>query len=332
MQHLDDGLLHELVDGEVPSADLVAIQRHLDACATCRARLDAARELTNLTDGLIEVLDAPDVPAPSETPVLPLPVRGASPRWSRVVGIAASLLVAGGLGYSARDLVPPPGDDRAIVPSIVSGATGAAPANAAAVTDQPVPEASPPVSTPTPAAPTAVKPAPEPAEPSANLATRDRAEARPPGLAEVGIEPRVEVAPSMAAEAARAAAPAPGAGRAQLSTREQIGVQDQVMVPRNNSLVPRDAGSASAKLAAPPVAIEFGEAMALLGGRLRLVDGLVPSRLERVGNEVRVIYPLTEGLLVLSQQRIGDELRWRLTAPPGFPADSLEALRRRVDR
>jgi hypothetical protein len=332
MQHLDDGLLHELVDGEVPSDQLVAIQRHLEGCAACRARLEEARALATGADDLIEALDVPDVAARTATPVLPLPVHRPAPRWGRALGLAASLTVAAGLGYAVHDLLPPPSDDRAIATSAAPGATEPAPANTAAATDQPAREASPPGSTPVPAAPTAAKPTAEPAAPPAAIATRDRAEARPPDLADAGIEPRVEVTPPIASEVARAAAPAPRTGRAPLGIREQVEARDLVVVPRENSLIPRDAAPATAKLATLPLAVEFGEAMAILGGRLRLVDGLVPSRMERVGDEVQVIYPVTEGVLVLSQQRVGEELRWRLTGPPGFPADSLEVLRRRVER
>ncbi len=99
-----------------------------------------------------------------------------------------------------------------------------------------------------------------------------------------------------------------------------------------NALVPRDSDQLSAKATATPVVIEFAEAIALLGGRLRLVEGLVPSRLARAGDEIQVVYHTMGGVLILSQQRDGDELTWRLHASPGFPADSLEVLRRRVGR
>ena len=102
------------------------------------------------------------------------------------------------------------------------------------------------------------------------------------------------------------------------------------IAPKANALVPRDADQSSAKTVAAPVVIEFAEAVALLGGHLRLIEGLVPSRLERLGDEIRVIYPISAGNLVLSQQRVGEELRWRLIAPAGYAADSLDAMRRRV--
>jgi hypothetical protein len=332
MQHLDDGLLHELVDGEVSSEQLGPIQQHLAECATCRARLAAARELTNMTDGLIEALDVPDCSTPSETPVLPLPVPRSASRWGRTLGLAASLTVAAGVGYAVRDVVPPPRDDRAIVPVVVPGTSTPPPADAVLATEEPAREETPPASVLTPAATAAAKPTPEPAVPAADIATQDQVVARRPDRADAGIEPQGEVATPKAAEAARAAAPALATGRAQSGLRERIGVSEMVMVPRDNSLVPRDAASASAKQAAPPVpvAIDFGEAIALLGGRLRLVEGLVPSRLERIGDEVRVIYPIAEGELVLSQRPGGDSLYWHLSGPPAFPVDSLEVLRRRV--
>ena len=50
--HLDDGTIHELLDGEIPSAQLPPLQAHLAACAECRARLDSARELVDFSDEL----------------------------------------------------------------------------------------------------------------------------------------------------------------------------------------------------------------------------------------------------------------------------------------
>ncbi|MBA3575775.1 MAG: hypothetical protein H0W37_12645 [Pseudonocardiales bacterium] len=76
--------------------------------------------------------------------------------------------------------------------------------------------------------------------------------------------------------------------------------------------------------------ISFQDAVRLLGGRLRLIEGLVPVRLEARGREVRVIYPLAQGELVLAQAVVDGVPIVRLTAPEGFPADSLAVLRRKV--
>ena len=74
--------------------------------------------------------------------------------------------------------------------------------------------------------------------------------------------------------------------------------------------------------------ISFVDAVARMGGTLRLVDGLVPDRLEASTAIVRVIYPLQEGELVLEQRRLGDSISVALRGP--ISAESLAVLRRRV--
>jgi len=67
-----------------------------------------------------------------------------------------------------------------------------------------------------------------------------------------------------------------------------------------------------------------------LGGSLRLIEGLIPERLESLGSAVRVVYATGFGELVLSQQLEDGKVRHTLIAPRGFPADSVEKLRARV--
>jgi hypothetical protein len=83
----------------------------------------------------------------------------------------------------------------------------------------------------------------------------------------------------------------------------------------------------------PPAfeAVDFPEAVRRLGGRIRLVDGLVPTRLEALGDTVRVGYRLGRGRDIwLRQFRVGDTVAYALLAPPEFPADSLASLTSRV--
>jgi hypothetical protein len=93
-------------------------------------------------------------------------------------------------------------------------------------------------------------------------------------------------------------------------------------------------GAAAASLAqramAPPELITLPDAVRRLGGTLRLVDGLVPLRLEAQGPAVRVVYQAAQGELVLSQRLVDGRVVFELIAPPGFPADSLARLRARV--
>jgi hypothetical protein len=71
------------------------------------------------------------------------------------------------------------------------------------------------------------------------------------------------------------------------------------------------------------------EAIQVLGGSLRLIEGMVPERIAIVGDTVQVVYATRFGPLLLEQWRDG-ELRSRLVAPAGAPADSIEAWRRRT--
>ncbi|HEV8150223.1 MAG TPA: hypothetical protein VGP61_08580, partial [Gemmatimonadales bacterium] len=96
---------------------------------------------------------------------------------------------------------------------------------------------------------------------------------------------------------------------------------------QGNALV---AVRAADKVMAPAEPITLPDAVRRLGGSLRLIDGMVPLRLEAQGPDVRVVYPAAQGELVLSQQLIDGRIVVRLLAPPGFPADSLARLRARV--
>ena len=84
------------------------------------------------------------------------------------------------------------------------------------------------------------------------------------------------------------------------------------------------AGFAVASLATLP------EAMRVLGGSLRLIDGMIPERLEIAGTTVRVVYRTGFGELLLAQEIQDGKLRFTLIPPRGFPADSLERLRERI--
>ena len=87
-------------------------------------------------------------------------------------------------------------------------------------------------------------------------------------------------------------------------------------------------------LRTPPPAfqsVDFPEAVRRLGGRIRLLDGLVPTRLEALGDTVRVTYRVGRGRdISLRQFRVGDTVAYTLLAPPDFPADSLANLTSRV--
>jgi len=76
--------------------------------------------------------------------------------------------------------------------------------------------------------------------------------------------------------------------------------------------------------------VSFAQAVERLGGGLRLMEGLVPLRLEAAGDVVRVIYPAADGELVLEQRRAGDEILTSLHGPASVGPDSLARLRSRI--
>ena len=70
MPHLDEGVLHAMLDGEITSSDLPPIQAHLDGCPECRARLDEARQLREEADSLVGAIEVPQSPG-AEVHALP---------------------------------------------------------------------------------------------------------------------------------------------------------------------------------------------------------------------------------------------------------------------
>jgi anti-sigma factor RsiW len=349
MRHLDDGLITELVDGEIPSTELGPIQEHLHACAECRARLSDARAMTAEVDGLIESLDD-DAPAEAAPAILPFRTPA---RWPRHLAWAASLVLAVGLGYVGRGAMPygespipaaPLSFDRepetADGPSRAAEPARSAPRSADAPTGA---RTDVPRST-TPARETA----PEAA--AGNTAARSSLDREAPPPAE--LPPAVAPPPSTAASDERTEL------RDAVTSKQVVGAQQSGARPTPaviggtgpviesgralraderqrtaQSLVPRDQVSAplaSERTASPVDTVDLPEAMRRLGGSIKLVDRWVPVRLEAIGGEVVVVYPSAWGSVELRQSRRGDALTWRIVAPATAPADSVAAWRARV--
>ncbi|MEP6589903.1 MAG: hypothetical protein ABJC19_01865 [Gemmatimonadota bacterium] len=314
MPHLDEGTIHELLDGEIPSSELPPITTHLTRCAECRARLERAQALMAEADELIAVLD---LPAEAEAPATVVtPIRRPQ-HWMAPVAWAASLVLAAGVGYAAR------GNLRLVSPQepVAVNAPIDAADKAVVTTREGAPPASAPARIAQPAAKSSVAP---PTEQRAALAeaTKPKDESRE----------RSEPAPP-------AAAPAMAAGGAVGTLRDAASGNAARRADEVAALAPRNAaaskqmidGSFGDRLPLPRAdTIAFPDAMRLLGGNIRLIGGLIPRRLESAGNEVRVIYPLASGELVLMQWLASGRIVWRLAAPAGFPADSLVRLREAV--
>jgi hypothetical protein len=323
MQHLDDGLIHELLDGEVPSDRLRPIQAHLADCAACRARLEGEQALLTESDGLIEALDEVEPVVTGSTP--PTPRRVAA--WPRQLAWAASLVLAVGIGYTARGGIdgPLPGLEDAMAPAPEAQAGAEADADATtpeaeqAPAEGPAPD--PPVNRVTP------PPAPARADeraPTGALASSERAAATPE-------QPVPTPAPAVDA-----------AARRESRLAEDVGAQvrrfDDLLAGRQAPAAEL-AGANDFAGAAQPVVARAQEAFGGRGvfttkgtpaGPLWRLDGSDLVRTTFVGDDVQLVYRHSLGEVVLIQRRIGDRMGWRLELPDAFPADSLEALRARV--
>lgn len=319
--HLDDGTIHELLDGEIPSQSLPPIRSHLAHCPECRMRLDAAREMVAETDDLIEALDEPVAPT---MPMVIRPQRVTTRPWVRRLAWAASVAIAVGAGYYGRgDSVLPRGDTAVVAApgvAIEAGATRPTPVSAqqAPATTERVAAARPVVTAPS-TTPTsrdnsqlaagARRETFRAIEPSARLEAESAPKASvPPVALATGV---ATTAPSAGAAIGGVAASRERAARSDLVARDQVATKQLVEAARADT-------------------ISFLDAVRLMGGTLRLIEGMVPSRLESIGSTVRVIYPVTQGELVLSQSVEAGVTTVRLTAPVGFPADSLARLRGKI--
>jgi hypothetical protein len=158
MQHLDDGVIHALLDGELTDSESDAIRDHVQLCPVCADRLAEERLIQAEAERMIAELDtperpaepalpprtdesfslgiAPDQPRSSGPPVVLMPQRDFQrSRLPRVFGWAATLLVAAGAGYfaSVARQSPPAGvvslpelEPQSQVPAAPAGADSAA--------------------------------------------------------------------------------------------------------------------------------------------------------------------------------------------------------------
>jgi hypothetical protein len=143
-------------------------------------------------------------------------------------------------------------------------------------------------------------------------------------LVVTGVADKAPPAAALGRAAARNAAPAaPPAVRGGMR-QEQPAAANEFRLDDQGQL------SAAPKREATPVEITFSAARRRLGDSLRLIEGLVPVRLEVIGAEVRVVYSLASGELALEQWLVDGRISYRLVAPTDFPPDSLRRLRARV--
>lgn len=361
MSHLDEGQLHSLLDGELNEAERRAAEAHLAACAECRHDYEEAKALLAETDDLIDAVELPrrEQPAGDITGQAPRPI-GPRFRW-RTVAWAASLVLAVGLGWFARSgpLVPRQGETD----SKVAAEPAAAPAPPPAPAQLTVPAA--------PAAEKAASALPRRRLDQAPTAGAE-AETAPPRLEEslvardaaAGARPAAApTAPAPIDRAARPevgalanAAPAPGRQGAPIPQAKYLADSGRIAPPLEAAEVDvtvpgaplgkaeerkgyKDAALLQSRTAGGFQVTAMESAVRILGGSIRLVDGLTPTRVlvgpgaQLPGADgrlevVRVVYMDPPGReLWLDQQRPEEPSREVERAEPSattlLPGDTL---------
>lgn len=110
MSHLSEGRLHAYLEGECVPAEAEAVERHVEECPGCAARLEEARESIEGASELLSHLEPRPTPAPAwrELEERAAARRGddGSARWWRpALAWAATVALAFGVGWYAA----PPG-------------------------------------------------------------------------------------------------------------------------------------------------------------------------------------------------------------------------------
>jgi anti-sigma factor RsiW len=215
MSHVDDGMLHAYLDGELSPVERERMDQHLAACDACRARLDEERELVARAGRLLGLAAPPDRAAPP-LHELRRPRRGGGLRLP--LAWAATVTLAIGLGWFARGTMR--SSDRQHEVALDSGA-----ATAPAVTSSARPRVRGQIAT-TPA-PSATAPALTPAPMGRAEPRRDQPSAA--GASDVSdalarrqeSDQRLRAAP--AAPVAKAAVPAEAVAANALADEERAG-------------------------------------------------------------------------------------------------------------
>jgi len=103
MSHVDEGMLHAYLDGELPAEERSAVEVHLAQCEACRARLGEERALVERASALLGAVRPRERPVPPFEAIRRQPNR--SPwRVRRSFAWAASIALALGFGYYLHDV------------------------------------------------------------------------------------------------------------------------------------------------------------------------------------------------------------------------------------
>ena len=303
MRHADEGILHSYLDGELTPAEVTELERHLSICAPCRVQLAEARSFLTTADDLVVALDVP------HAPTKPFVATSDPHRWRprlTTLAWAATIVVAVGLGYSLRPQLAPPREAQLTAspaPTRLAD-TPTAPAPAVVVTPRPTHQSAKATGETTPASSGGTRGFE--ANPAAEVASGDAAPA--PRANELDrLADRGAVTTSDLQRQATSAAPVSAAAGAS-------GIAMVDGTPVDTTLRSPTFGPANAPA---PKRITLDEAVARLGGSIRLIDGLAPQRVELISGVdvpgadpdrqvIRVYYEEPDlGLVTLDQQRPG---------------------------
>jgi hypothetical protein len=289
MSHPDEGTIQMLLDGELGPDERARIEAHALSCASCAARIDEARAFMQEADRLVDVLA---VPARMEETTR---MRRRRPAL-RSLAWAASIVLAVGLGYFARGGAPTRPDEAA---DVGRSAQVTPTLNGQTIDSQQI----------TAPAPEAPAPVPSTRRAEATATTgRSAADEHQRGVVESKIPP--------------SAAPSPPAAAGAALEREDRASRDAA-TPAANAEQAKTTGNVPAEAAAAggrdePVTgwrvVALEEAVRILDGQVRLIDGLSPERVETgpgtavagadpTAAVVRVVY--ASGTIVLDEQREG---------------------------
>src|SRR5438105_1860959 len=133
MSHVDEGMLHAYLDGELPAPERAALEIHIAQCATCGARLAEERSLIERASAVLGAA------RPSEHAAPPLSeLSSPRRRGRRIFGArlpfawAATVLLALGIGYSLHapeSPVPPAPEPQTVAMTPDHPATTSVPAS-----------------------------------------------------------------------------------------------------------------------------------------------------------------------------------------------------------
>ena len=335
MPHLDEGIVHEYLDDELDLSQRREVDSHLRGCAQCRQLLEEAKGFMTEADRLVGAIELPLGPvrtmAAASMPETRKPglveagsasIERRNPPQLRWIAWAATVVLAVGLGYVSNEVRHSP---RAPVAE-TDKAEAASPPGVAL--DRQTAESS---ATPSRAT-----------QPSASnqAAPRERAnegERRVAGALAEEAKPQRSGASTGGASAAARPESSP-------QRRDEFAASDAVIAPAPPaSLSAAKIARAQSVLettrkdnAFRPVALE--DAVRLLGGTVRLIDGMTAKRVlagpaEGQGSQlIRVVYEDPPGReLWLDQQRHQTEAENTLQAstesgaPVLLPGDTLVA-------